>query len=517
MVKKKKKHTEQEHHQKDDHVHHHAKAHKKRELPNTIEVSPVLFWTPWVIIAILVIGIGGFAFLNSLPKATPSAPVATDGVIVVEEYADFNCPACAATHRSLKAVKRQYGDNVEFVTKYALSVGGDDTIRAAQAAECARDQNKFDVYIDALYDNIRQHSYDQLEGYARQLGLDVDTFSDCLRSGKYLQKVQDDISAARQRGVGGTPTFFVNGQLVTGGIPAVQARIEQIIASGGASVPQDAKVELYVIEADNCLLCDSDELIGAIRQNLFINLEVQKIKASEIVGTELENIPNEVIKFYPAFVFTDSVTEAMMFSDVAEFFIMSNGYYVLEPQIASQGISDRYLVTSAPQFDLLHVKGDENAPVTIIEFGNFQCSACKSFFDTTYSQIIENLVDTGRARFAYVNFPFSQPNWERSWTAALASECVAEQGKFWEFHDALYENQQNLGDALYVRLVNELGLDVEQFNTCYQSEKYRQQIEANLDKILSIGIGGTPTFLVNDIILPGLSFEGFEQIVSSFE
>jgi len=87
--------------------------------------------------------------------------------------------------------------------------------------------------------------------------------------------------------------------------------------------------------------------------------------------------------------------------------------------------------------------------------------------------------------------------------AALASECASEQGKFWEFHDALFENQAKLGDALYNQTAKDLGLDAKQFSECYTSEKYKDKVNADLSSGQTNGVGGTPATFVNGTLVSG--------------
>src|SRR3990167_11376713 len=104
------------------------------------------------------------------------------------------------------------------------------------------------------------------------------------------------------------------------------------------------------------------------------------------------------------------------------------------------------------------VLGDPDAPVTIVEFSDFQCPFCGSFFAQTLPLIKKNYMDKGKVKMVYRDFPLSfhpeaQP-------AAEADECAHEQGKFWEFHDGLFNNQQYLGEVLYMDLAEKHGLDL---------------------------------------------------------
>lgn len=165
-----------------------------------------------------------------------------------------------------------------------------------------------------------------------------------------------------------------------------------------------------------------------------------------------------------------------------------------------------------------HFKGDPNAPVTIIEFGDFQCPYCGRFAATTEAQIEEQYIQSGKARFGYWNFAFlgSESNW-----AAEAAECAADQDKFWEYHDILYssqsgENQGTFNKDKLKKFADDLGLDTSVFNECFDSGKYSELIQEDSNTASSIGVRSTPTFLINGQPMVGAQpFEIFQQTIDS--
>ncbi|MBI4019830.1 MAG: DsbA family protein, partial [Candidatus Aenigmarchaeota archaeon] len=146
--------------------------------------------------------------------------------------------------------------------------------------------------------------------------------------------------------------------------------------------------------------------------------------------------------------------------------------------------------------------GPADAKVTVIEFSDFQCPFCGRFYTQTLPQIKQNYVDTGKIRFVYRDFPLESihPN---ARPAANAAECADEQGKFWEYHNKLFENQGSLSDAYYKQAASELGLDMEQFNSCYDSKKYDAEVSKDFQDGASAGVTGTPTVFVNGRAIVG--------------
>ncbi len=165
-----------------------------------------------------------------------------------------------------------------------------------------------------------------------------------------------------------------------------------------------------------------------------------------------------------------------------------------------------------------HFKGDPNAPVTIIEFGDFQCPYCGRFAATTEAQIDEQYIQSGRARFGYWNFAFlgSESNW-----AAEAAECAADQDKFWEYHDILYSSQSGENQGAFnkdnlKKFAEDLDLDTNVFNECLDSGKYTQLIQDESRTASSLGVRSTPTFLINGQPVVGAQpFEIFQQTIES--
>jgi protein-disulfide isomerase len=153
--------------------------------------------------------------------------------------------------------------------------------------------------------------------------------------------------------------------------------------------------------------------------------------------------------------------------------------------------------------------GKQDAPVTMIEFSDFQCPFCKRHFDDTFHQIEQEYVTTGKVRYVYKHYPLDFH--ENAKPAALASECANEQGKFWEYHDVLFEKQtewetQDANATSFKRYATDLGLNADSFNSCLDSKKYEQKVEKELQEGSTYGVSGTPAFYI------GNEKQGYTQI-----
>ncbi len=151
------------------------------------------------------------------------------------------------------------------------------------------------------------------------------------------------------------------------------------------------------------------------------------------------------------------------------------------------------------------VKGNPDATVTIVEFSDFQCPFCKRFHETTLPLILENYVDTGKVKFVYRDFPIQSLHPNGAFPTALAAECADEQGMFWQYHDKLFQTQKNWERLAAKDVANELktfavelGLDTNQFNDCFDSGKYMEEVKNDLEDGSSYGITGTPGFFIGN-------------------
>jgi len=178
------------------------------------------------------------------------------------------------------------------------------------------------------------------------------------------------------------------------------------------------------------------------------------------------------------------------------------------PEITGGTVDMKALADNDP------VLGDPNAPVTIIEFSDFQCPFCARFYSQTEIQLIDEYVKTGKARIIYRDFPLSfHPEAE---PAALAAECANEQGKFWEFHDKVFQNQASMSIASYKQWAADLGLNTQQFNSCLDSKKYLAEVQKDFNDGAAAGVSGTPTFFINGQKIVGAQpYAAFKSLIDA--
>jgi protein-disulfide isomerase len=163
--------------------------------------------------------------------------------------------------------------------------------------------------------------------------------------------------------------------------------------------------------------------------------------------------------------------------------------------------------------------GRADAPITIFEFADFQCPACGRWATFTEPLIKERLVNTGIARYVFYDFPLGGSH-VHSFLAARAGRCANEQGKFWEYHAALFARQQEWSyernaEEKLLEYGQQVGLNGDQFEQCVRSDKFAKEVSESKRLGETLGVGGTPTIYVNGQKLPEVpgSYSQFEQAV----
>jgi len=152
--------------------------------------------------------------------------------------------------------------------------------------------------------------------------------------------------------------------------------------------------------------------------------------------------------------------------------------------------------------------GPANSKIVIVEFSDFECPYCEVFYGDGYQQLKKRYGD--KIRFVYKDFPLPQhPN---AYPAALAANCANEQGKFWEYHDVLFQNQINLSGTALVSYAQKVGVaDIPKFEDCFKTQKYKAVVDANIQYGQSKFADATPTFYINGQIVKGAPRD-FEQL-----
>ncbi len=164
-----------------------------------------------------------------------------------------------------------------------------------------------------------------------------------------------------------------------------------------------------------------------------------------------------------------------------------------------------------------HILGNKNAKVTIVEFADFRCPFCEKFYQQVEKQLVKDYVNTGKVRFVFKNYAFLG---QQSIWASEAAECANEQGKYWQYHDWLYDNQAPESDLAFYSKANltkyaaKVGLNTTQFSSCLNSDKYSKRVADDLAEGQKDGVTGTPTAFINGQKIVGAQpFATFQTVI----
>jgi protein-disulfide isomerase len=168
-----------------------------------------------------------------------------------------------------------------------------------------------------------------------------------------------------------------------------------------------------------------------------------------------------------------------------------------------------------------YLLGKADAPVKVIEFADFECPACAQFFAVTEPDVRKRLVDQGTISYQFFDYPL--PMHPNTWPASNAAACAAEQGKFWEMHDQLFNGQDRWNGiatrrpkGIFKDYASAVGVNVDQWEQCYDAKKFQSRIEANRREAERQKVPSTPTFFIgNKMVVGAIGYDEFKAYVDS--
>lgn len=290
------------------------------------------------------------------------------------------------------------------------------------------------------------------------------------------------------------------------------------------SESDSTEVSLLIVNDFDCSVCDTERVVKILSENVFNNLKIKEISMTDNDGSDL--ISKYDIQVVPAFFLSKNSADADNFKDVEEALIDLGEYYLMAPQAIGGG-----KLLTPPSVDDDAFLGEDDSPVTIVMFADYEdpYSAASmgthenlveqfAIRDPTWQAsvpaIIENYVESGKVKLVFRDFPLNFH--KNAHKAAEATECAEEQGKFWDMHDKLFENQEALSVSNLKQYAEELGLNSNEFNTCLDSDKYADEVAKDLADGQALGVSGTPAFFINGVSISGAAgFSTFEPIIEA--
>jgi protein-disulfide isomerase len=191
------------------------------------------------------------------------------------------------------------------------------------------------------------------------------------------------------------------------------------------------------------------------------------------------------------------------------------GYLASRPKLTATTIDPSLPPMKAEGY----VMGSPSAPLEVIEFADFECPGCGQFATLTEPDIRTKLVNTGKIRLRFMDYPL--PMHRNTWDASLAAACANDQGKFWEMHDVIFQNQDRWNGEATSRprsvledLAKTVGLDMSKYDACMDADTHRAKVQAHLQEAERQQINQTPTFVIGGKRVPGaIPYDTFKKLV----
>ena len=168
---------------------------------------------------------------------------------------------------------------------------------------------------------------------------------------------------------------------------------------------------------------------------------------------------------------------------------------VVEAPVTPEQQYIRYAVPTAG----FHSIGPSNAPITVVEFSDYQCPFCRRWYAEVYRKLFEAY--PGKIRLVYRNLPLTLIHPD-AFSAAEAAMCAGDQNVYWDYHDKLF-NSESLGKDVYLQYAKDLNLDMDSFEACINARKFKDEIQADMDFAINLGVRSTPTFFINGLAIVG--------------
>jgi protein-disulfide isomerase len=381
----------------------------------------------------------GAELYNIQPGDAPHIGVQNPKITLIE-FSDFQCPYCSRAKNTLDELLKIYKDSLRITFRHFPLPFHNNATPAAIAAVAAAQQGKFWQMHDKLFANQQALGAADLEKYATEIGLDMAKYKAAIENPKTKETVEEDKKMGEKFGVGGTPSFFINGHSFSGAYP----------------------LESFKTAIDE---------------------ELKKVDAKIAAGTPIEGLYASLTK--------DGLEKAAPRKEEAR---------AGEPAPTDVFKAE---VKGAP------VKGAKDALVTIVQFSDFQCPFC-SRVEPTIDQVMKEYA--GKVRVAWRNLPL--PFHNNAKPAAIAAAAAQQQGKFWEMHEILFKNQQNLSAADLEKYAQQIGLNMPKFKAALEDKKLAAEVDADAAMGGKIGARGTPAFFINGRFLSGAQpFERFKALI----
>jgi len=367
---------------------------------------------------------------------------ATEPLVTIIEWSDFECPFCSRVMPTLKQIHETYGTKVQVQFRNQPLPFHPRAMPAAKAALAANKQGKFWEMHDELFANQKALQDSDIEGYAKKIGLNISKWKADMESSEVKAAIERDMADGTKYGARGTPSFFVNGVPVRGALPFESFK--------------------GVIDTEIAL---AEKLVASGTKKADVYAKIMDTEAGKAVA---DTAPQQ------------------------------------RPQApaAPAGPVD-------VKFGKAPVRGKANAPIQLVVYSDFECPFC-----SRVNPIVEEIRKTygDKVAIAFKHYPL--PFHPTAKPAAIAAIAAHKQGKFWEFHDKMFQNQRALTKDNFVAWAKEFGLDVAKFEKDLNDPANAAWVDEDMAEGQKFGVNGTPATFVNGRLLSGAQpFDAFKAVI----
>lgn len=402
-----------------------------------------------------------------------------------------------------RLIKKVYGQRVEFVLRHLPDFSQPESVRAAEMAVCAEEQGKLWPFVEQLVAAPEMEA----SAVAGAVGLEASLLNKCLGSGRARRRIESDFSDSRDLGIRGTPSALIEGRLVEGIAPfAHYSRL--IDARLDVSPPPPINITAVYNEAFG--LENPRKFFSFLNSYFVPESQLRLVKVSSPEGMGL--VRQLGLTAFPSIIISKEVENTQSFSSLDQMLERRGPYYL----VSYRSFPGSLEFVVPPSYSDDPLLGQRDAPITVMEFSDFECPSCGEFFRQVLPFIKKKYVDSGRIKIVFRNFPLSNihPN---ARAAAAAGECAHKLGRFWQYHDLLFANQRKLDRQSLLDYARRVGLNLPEFAACLDSQQAAAEVDKDVAEGNRLAVGRTPTIFVDNIRLTGNDIGQLEWAIDYVE
>ncbi|MFN4182870.1 MAG: DsbA family protein, partial [bacterium] len=366
---------------------------------------------------------------------------------------------------------------------------------------CARKQGREEAYLDAWFSEAHPPNFPPVDSVAKKARLNYREFTLCRKNEEaFREDMQNELIAVVEKEIQVVPSVLFSGTLLDG---LREKKEYDEILDRLKSPPKEDEWILWELEEPECTLCGSEGTKVQLQANLKMPARVIRLPWREVTQS-----PTPPALRIPALFSNNGFEKHRAVTQLKKIFKPVGKYWEVPPM--SSGVWKIY--GNQEKIPVRHAMGKEDAPLTVYEFTNFHCPACRMFALQLLPVIKSEYIESGKVRWEVIHFPLTGGE-QDAINAAIASECAAEQNSFWPYHDILFMNQQNLSRSDLLRYAGNVPqIKVETFTSCLNTRKPASLVENDIRLSEKLGVSATPTFLAGSYLFSNLPYPRLKKI-----